>query len=84
MSDEMEHVTLEAFVPKRTILMTIEADKLRRLRAENKVLRELADELDHECIHLAGDSWWGGSGEREVPWEVEHNFEDRVQAALDE
>lgn len=74
MSD-LQEVTVSAFVPPGTPVVLIEAPILRRLQAENKVLRSITDELDLAYYNAYGLS--GGEG-----WEKYFNFEDRVQAIL--
>jgi hypothetical protein len=77
MSD-VEEVHVSAFVPKGHHVTLIGSDELRRLRAENKVLRHLAESLD-----LLVEEEWGSRGNEYRGWEIVHGFDARVKAIMD-
>lgn len=76
---ETEHVKVEAFVEPGTTVVLIEAPILRRLQAENRVLREIID-YDEEMIWY---EWGGKSGSVDYPgFKESTDFEARVRAVL--
>lgn len=74
-----EHVKVEAFVPPGTSVVLIEAPILRRLQAENKVLRELVDYMDRELEYWEADRYFTiFDAASHEGWEKSYKFEARV------
>ena len=74
---QVEEVHVSAFVKKGTSLAVIEANELRRLRAENTVLRRIITNLDKAITEMQFDGF-SEMGD----WETVFGLEAKIEAEL--